>query len=190
MRKLTLFSLVTLAIVFSLASITASAGEAQRIDVKRLTFEYRFGWGNTAFRVEAVDEAGAPVTFSGLGSYYVPFDDCAPCSIPFTFSTDSMHGFYLDFGQENHGEWQILSGHSEPLVLPPTIRRKPEHFSRTGTAEVHAKFAYKHQNEVLAYDDDVVLIGGYQADFGNANYLDGRKFNFYRIVYTLTQPAE
>lgn len=67
--------------------------------------------------------------------------------------------------------------------------RKPAYFTRTGTASFKAKFRFSDITGLIAYDDDVDLVGTYSAEFGHVPAFDGHRISFHKIFYDLSQPA-
>lgn len=190
MRKDIAFAFFITLGVFNLGARQAHAVPI-RVDVQAMTIEFHRNSGEPLYRVYAVDETGAPLTFAGLGNYALDFTNGEPFSVPNTFSTNRFDTFGLTFGMINtSGQFTVFSGYSDPLKLWPTnTPRKPDSFSRTGNAGFHASFHYSTETGYEAFDDDVVLAGTYQVDLVTANWLNGRKMQFTRLYFDLKNPS-
>lgn len=167
----------------------ASAQAPKRIDIRSVTIEHRVNWDTSIVLIKAVDEDGIELTYGGQANYILNLYECRPCSMPTSFGTNNFNNFQLDFGQDTHGNFSLLTGQSDLLTIPATILRKPATFSRTGAASFQAKFAYSDLHGLLAYDDDVELSGTYTAEFGHVPIYDGHRISFHKIFYDLRQPV-
>jgi hypothetical protein len=161
-----------------------------RVDIKRVTIEHGANWDATIIRVTAVTESGAEVIYGGQGSYFLNvLESCQPCSMPTSFVTDSFQPGNLNFGQDTHGSFELLAGQSDPVTVPATILRKPSVFFRTGAASFKAKFTYSDLHGLIAYDDDVDLVGTYSIEFAHQPFWNGHRISFHRFFFDLQQPA-
>lgn len=184
------FHLLALAgsiIVFGMA---ANGATPLRIDIQSVTIEARTVWLQPAVRIVALDEAQNQVTYSGAGSFVVSMIGAGPFSISRTISTDCLRGTQVGYSSAvSWGFFTITEGHSDPIGLFATTPRKPESFIRTGSAGLRGRFEYwTEQQGLVAFDDDVVLEGSYQAFLSNRNFMDGRNVELTRMLYTLKKP--
>jgi hypothetical protein len=185
---------LTLCALFCVGCIgwgSVRAATPKRVDIQRVTLERQLTWDATLIRVTALDDEGATVTYSGLANYILPtLYDCHYCSMPTSFNTNAFNSFQLDFasGQDRSGVFSFLEGESDPITVPATILRKPAYFTRTGTASFKAKFTFSDITGLVAYDDDVDLVGTYSVEFGHVLAFDGHRIVFHKILYDLRQP--
>lgn len=176
--------------LFLLCPAAVTQAAPLRIDIQSVTIEAKSNWLQPTVSIVALDEAGNQVTYGGAGSFVVSLVGLGPVPLPRTVSTNFLHGNQVGYGSVTRWAYFTLTeGHSDPITLYPTTPRKPETFIRTGAAGCRGKFEYYVEFQgLVAYDDDVVLEGSYQAFLSNRNYMDGRKIELTRMLYVLTKP--
>lgn len=172
------------------SAVVTAAATPLRIDIQSVTIEARVNWSQPYVHIEALDEAQNRVTYGGAGSFVASFVGAGPFRAPRTVNTDFFHGNTIGFGGVvSGGGFSQMEGHADPITLFPTVRRKPEAFIRIGSAGFHGRFEYwAEPNGLVAFDDDVVLEGNYQAFLSNRNYMDGRYIELTKLIYVLKKP--
>lgn len=189
MRKSHSLSVFTIVIALLFLASTAKAAPV-RVDVQAITIEYKVSWSSPFYRVFALDEAGNELIFGGQGGYFMEFSEAGLFPMPATFPTNSFFSGMGFGGATSGGSFLVTSSHSDPLKLWPTnTGRRPDNFSRLGSAGFHGSFHYDREPGYEAFDDDFVVEGTYVIDLGNARNVDGRRIQFYRFFFDLKKPV-
>lgn len=192
MSRKTFFSFFLLTLIFVCGS-TAFAQNPAQIDVQTLTVTMKRAWTDALFNVTASNSAQTEVLYGGVGSFAIfQLQECMPCKLPNTFTSNGfqIHGFGFSFRwqSESYANFYVTSIESDPVVLRPTIRRKPNTFSVNGKTRIRGRLEFRNINNIVVItDNDIVLEGSYTAKFSNNLNLDGRKVEFSEITYTLNQ---
>lgn len=193
MKKISLLSAILLTAFLHLG---APAQQVEQIDVKSLRI---FHSGNEfEASVTYVNAAQNTVTFNGWTNFGLSFIN-GTAKIPLVLNTDGFDNFGIVSSAPGGGgdfrfRFYVSASDSAPIALRPWILRKRNPLVLTGAAAVRARVELVDQrtlpSKVIAADTDIVLTGGYRAEFTQCAACAVRTARYQSIDFNFIQQAQ
>lgn len=187
--------IITLPIIFIAASGLASFAQTPvQIDVKSMEISKVGSAGPTSFRMEAINSAQNTIVYQGVDSGalgVMPFSLACPCSPPKRLETNIFPSEMIADLGTNTGQvrFYIASSTSSPIILNQRVLSKKKDFFVNGATRVEGRIEVRNGSGIIiAFDNDVILQGGYSVVYGKPYVLDysgKRTTDFRSVVYSL-----